>query len=221
MFRETITVYCESHKQVRQYTVSAAAVRELRPYATTVRNPVPVEHQTLLRLSPFFFFFWAYLKWPSWVQGGNYRQQTELPWERIPPLETEAAAWTRNCACSGHRRTRSSPLQRWRASVVNTAQLKLIHTSDPGAFCVLNTGTSFNPLNAELNPICHLLALLEDHHILHISRIRVKSVQSFCYGTWRRQVERCFVMNTQESQFNSSRVQISMGKAKSNFRDWS
>ena len=31
----------------------------------------------------------------------------------------------------------------------------------------------FNPLNAELNLICHLLALLEAHHILHISRIRV------------------------------------------------
>jgi len=31
-----------------------------------------------------------------------------------------------------------------------------------------------NPLNAELNPICHLLALLGAHPILHISRIRVK-----------------------------------------------
>jgi hypothetical protein len=31
-----------------------------------------------------------------------------------------------------------------------------------------------NPLNTELNPICHLLALLGTHHILHISRIRVK-----------------------------------------------
>jgi len=31
----------------------------------------------------------------------------------------------------------------------------------------------FNPLNAELNPICHLLALLGAHPILHISRIRV------------------------------------------------
>jgi hypothetical protein len=30
-----------------------------------------------------------------------------------------------------------------------------------------------NPLNAELNPICHLLALLGAHHILHISRVRV------------------------------------------------
>jgi hypothetical protein len=33
----------------------------------------------------------------------------------------------------------------------------------------------FNPLNAELNPICYLLALLGAHHFLHISRIRVKS----------------------------------------------
>jgi hypothetical protein len=32
----------------------------------------------------------------------------------------------------------------------------------------------FNPLNAELNPICHLLALLGVHHILHVSRVRVK-----------------------------------------------
>ena len=30
-----------------------------------------------------------------------------------------------------------------------------------------------NPLNAELNPICRLLALLGAHHILHVSRIRV------------------------------------------------
>jgi hypothetical protein len=30
-----------------------------------------------------------------------------------------------------------------------------------------------NPLNAELNPICHLLALLGAHPISHVSRIRV------------------------------------------------
>ena len=33
-----------------------------------------------------------------------------------------------------------------------------------------------NPLNAELNPICYLLALLGVHHFRHISRIRVKSL---------------------------------------------
>jgi hypothetical protein len=31
----------------------------------------------------------------------------------------------------------------------------------------------FNPLNTELNPICHLLALLGAHHMLHVSGVRV------------------------------------------------
>jgi len=29
-------------------------------------------------------------------------------------------------------------------------------------------------VNAELNPICHLLILLGAHHVLYISKIRVK-----------------------------------------------
>jgi hypothetical protein len=33
--------------------------------------------------------------------------------------------------------------------------------------------TLLNPLNAELNPICHLLALLGSHRILHVSGVRV------------------------------------------------
>jgi hypothetical protein len=37
-------------------------------------------------------------------------------------------------------------------------------------------------LNSELNPICHLLELLGAHHILHVSRIRVKVTE--IYGTW-------------------------------------
>ena len=41
----------------------------------------------------------------------------------------------------------------------------------------------FNPLSAELNPICHLLAVFGAHHILHFSGIRVnagkKSVPPF------------------------------------------
>jgi hypothetical protein len=31
-----------------------------------------------------------------------------------------------------------------------------------------------NPLDAELNPICHLLALLGARHILHVGVLRVK-----------------------------------------------
>ena len=34
----------------------------------------------------------------------------------------------------------------------------------------------FNPSNAKLKPICHLLALLGAHHIFHVSRIRVNNV---------------------------------------------
>jgi len=37
----------------------------------------------------------------------------------------------------------------------------------------LKMNIRLNPLNAELNPICHLLTLLGAHHILHVSRIRV------------------------------------------------
>jgi len=33
-----------------------------------------------------------------------------------------------------------------------------------------------NPLNADLNPIYHLLALLGVHHIFHVSRVRVKAL---------------------------------------------
>ena len=45
----------------------------------------------------------------------------------------------------------------------------------------------FNPLNAELNPICYFLALLGAHHFLHVSRIRVKLLTfrpliSYIYG---------------------------------------
>ena len=46
---------------------------------------------------------------------------------------------------------------------------------------------TIDPLNAELNPICQLLALLGAHHILHISRIRVKMAyrcSSMHYKPW-------------------------------------
>jgi hypothetical protein len=46
----------------------------------------------------------------------------------------------------------------------------------------------FNPLNAELNPICHLLTLLGAHHILHVSRIRVKCL---CFMDVQNEVNRC------------------------------
>jgi hypothetical protein len=39
---------------------------------------------------------------------------------------------------------------------------------------VLMLQEAFNPLNAKLNSIYHLLALLGAHHIFHVSKIRVK-----------------------------------------------
>ena len=44
----------------------------------------------------------------------------------------------------------------------------------------MSTKKKFNPLNAELNPICRLLALLGAYHTLHISRIRVNSFFKRC-----------------------------------------
>ena len=53
----------------------------------------------------------------------------------------------------------------------------------------------FSPLKAELNPICHLLALIGAHHILHVSRIRV-NVQTKC-DSWR--IKGAIVMSVSES----------------------
>jgi hypothetical protein len=40
-------------------------------------------------------------------------------------------------------------------------------------------GILFNPLNAELNPIRHLLALAGARHFVHVSRIRVNGVLAY------------------------------------------
>jgi hypothetical protein len=50
---------------------------------------------------------------------------------------------------------------------------KEINTLHRDAICVTSVSI-INPLNAELNRICHLLALLGADHILHVSRIKVK-----------------------------------------------
>jgi len=68
----------------------------------------------------------------------------------------------------------------------NSHPIEVIHTVYTGCFVcisltqpysvlVTNMG-SINPLNVKLNPICHLLALLGAHLILHVSRIRI----NFC-----------------------------------------
>jgi hypothetical protein len=68
-------------------------------------------------------------------------------------------SWTASCAISGV------------SLVFSDSQFKFYSTSQFGKI--------FNPLNTELNPVCHLLALLGAHHIVHVGRIRVKP--SACY----------------------------------------
>jgi hypothetical protein len=51
----------------------------------------------------------------------------------------------------------------------------LLGKPEGNAYKINNDIIKFNPLNAELNPICYLLAFLA-HHFLHVSRIRVKSL---------------------------------------------
>jgi hypothetical protein len=45
----------------------------------------------------------------------------------------------------------------------------------PPSFPILHYLPPINPLNTKLNPICHLLAILEAHHILHVSKIRINN----------------------------------------------
>jgi hypothetical protein len=47
--------------------------------------------------------------------------------------------------------------------------------------CIDKIADIINPLKAKLNPNCHLLALLAAHHILHVSRIRVKMMSSVTF----------------------------------------
>jgi hypothetical protein len=54
----------------------------------------------------------------------------------------------------------------------------------------------FNPLNTELNPISHLLSLLGAHHILHVSRIRVKLTSDINMFHLSMQPHKYFILNS-------------------------
>jgi len=52
---------------------------------------------------------------------------------------------------------------------------KVLNCVSPSCRHAAVKNVSINPLNAELIPICHLLAL-GAHHILHVGRISVNAV---------------------------------------------
>jgi hypothetical protein len=75
-----------------------------------------------------------------------------------------------------------------------------------------------NPLIAELNPICHLLALLGAHNILHVRRIRVKvSITRTMDGgecsTHRRNEKRMqiFHWDTLDGKYNFADIRCMVG----------
>ena len=53
---------------------------------------------------------------------------------------------------------------------------------------------SFNPLNALSNPICHLLALLGAHHILHVGMIKLNITKDVATDLSRHLVRRVCLM---------------------------
>ena len=82
---------------------------------------------------------------------------------RLPQYSDQDMHWT----IAGSKRSRNKRLSLLRKVQTGPELTK------PLLYSVqLKSGLYFNHLNAELNPVCHLLALLEAHHILHVSRIR-------------------------------------------------
>ena len=55
-------------------------------------------------------------------------------------------------------------------SALDNSHFQVVHESLESSY------TRFNPLNAELKPTYHLLALLGAHHIFHVSGLRVNMI---------------------------------------------
>ena len=72
-----------------------------------------------------------------------------------------------------HVQDRSSPAnpREFAQKVIFPTRIQEVPYSNPGSTPTIYT--QINTLNAELNPIFHLLALLRAHHILHFSRVTV------------------------------------------------
>ena len=94
----------------------------------------------------------------------QHSSTTRYPWLRISKSSENLSFVSRHSLC------------RRQPSVVSQRCYRL-HTSDVCRcffFFLFFVNFGFNPLNAELNPICHLLALLGGATIVVVSRLRVK-----------------------------------------------
>jgi len=68
------------------------------------------------------------------------------------------------------------PISRSSSATIQQQRCEPDHWSGKLNVCI---STCINPLNAESNPICYLLALLGAHHFLQVSRIRVNMESGF------------------------------------------
>ena len=92
-------------------------------------------------------------------------------WKPTVPLQREPGGTQRGSEHSGEQ-INLRPCRKSKRFNILPLYRVVCYCSFGLAFRILCT---INPLNAELNPICYLLALLA-HHFLHVSRIRVKSL---------------------------------------------
>jgi len=140
-----------------------------------------VEKTLLLRRAAFHVISVLFVRWwGGGDSGGSCSWGTqETAKDIIPTWSTCTTCWWR-CA---NRRVCKKIINLW----INVFQLLLqcgiiliavffLSGTEKKPYPHVTLGSqkfSINPLNTELNPICHFLALLGVHLILHISRIRV------------------------------------------------
>jgi hypothetical protein len=120
-------------------------------------------------------YYSRYLAWMEWGEG------------RKP--ENRAPAYLLNVSTKRYLSTTLLPISWLLDLEVNTYDAWLacdfaFYTKGSQYFNFKKKIMLFNPLNTELNPICHLLALLGAHHIFHVSGLRVKICRkSFSFVT--------------------------------------
>jgi hypothetical protein len=90
----------------------------------------------------------------------------EMPSLNMPVQRLKVAILPLDLPCSGPLTHSGEILTPWQVSRKEAGQIFFKRR--------YGSNSEFNPLNAKLNPICHLLVLLGAHHILHVSRVRVK-----------------------------------------------
>jgi hypothetical protein len=84
--------------------------------------------------------------------------------------------WRVKCDCRGFIRTKQSNTY----TVFSKWPPRSLELAAAVFFSPLLCSLKFNPLNAKLNPVCHLVALLGAHLIFHVSSIRVNVCWDKC-----------------------------------------